>query len=150
MLFVRHDVIINLACFNKNRLIKMDLTKKWRNFMNRLTINLTDEQFQKIKTYAENKSMSLSYYGRTLLDIGLRVEKAVTENNTEKPHTIHFDASQKIWKKLLTWEAEAIFMMRYLIKSEFQETLEQRKSFLKEAQERAALRAEELLNDQPE
>lgn len=52
--------------------------------MNRLTINLTNDQFNKIKTHAENKSMSLSYYGSTLLDIGLRVEQAAAEKTRRR------------------------------------------------------------------
>ncbi len=52
--------------------------------MPRLTINLTEMQFEKIKAHADKKSMSLSYYSSSLLNIGLWVEQAATETNTHR------------------------------------------------------------------
>lgn len=58
-----------------------------------------------------------------------------------------FNASQQIWKTLLTWELESRYLIRYLIKHGFYEAIEQRKSFLKEAKEKAALHIEEKFAD---
>ena len=86
--------------------------------MPRLTISLTDEQLKKIKSLSENKSMSLSYCGSTLLDIGLRVEQAVTETQKRPTAPIDLNTSEDILGKLLTWELESIYLMRYLIQNE--------------------------------
>ena len=107
--------------------------------MPRLTISLTDEQLKKIKSLSENKSMSLSYCGSTLLDIGLRVEQAVTETQKHPTAPIDLNTSEDILGKLLTWELESIYLMRYLIKSGQYESLEQRNAFLKDAKAKAAL-----------
>lgn len=111
--------------------------------MPRLTINLTDEQFNKIKTYAENKSMSLSHYSRTLLNIGLRVEQAVNEAQPSQANIMGLNISEYPWKTLLTWALESRYLMRYLVAECHYETGEQRKYFLKEAKEKAGLRITE-------
>lgn len=111
--------------------------------MPRLTISLTDEQFNKIKILAKNKSMSLSYYGSSLLDIGLRVEQAVLETQKHPTTPIDLNTSECIWKTLLTWELESRYLMRYLIKNGHYESTEQRNAFLREAKEKAAIRIDE-------
>ncbi|MBS0351570.1 MAG: hypothetical protein JSR33_10385 [Proteobacteria bacterium] len=75
--------------------------------MARLTITLADTQPEKIKTLAEQSSITLSHCSTHLIDLGLRVEdankqpKALAEGAlTSSPH---IQQPNRQWQKLLTW-----------------------------------------------
>lgn len=116
--------------------------------MYRTSIGIKDDDFKKIKEIADKKSLDISEYIRTLIRIGLKVEIAAETSPVVQPgQTNHHSETETQLKTLLTWGLESRYLIRYLIKTNLQETIEQRKLFLKEAKEKAALRIEELLDD---
>ena len=101
--------------------------------MARLTINLTDAQFEKIKTLAEQRSMTLSHCSTHLIDLGLRVEDASRQPKVSAEGALtsspHIQQTNRQWQKLLTWALESRYLIRYLITRSSQESVEQRRCF---------------------
>lgn len=114
--------------------------------MYRTSIGIKDADFKKIKANSEKKSVMMADYIRTLIQIGLKVEEASELNMRDQSSPL--DDPETHWKTLLTWQMESRYLMRYLIKNGFQEPIEQRNAFLKEAKEKAALRIQGLLDHQ--
>lgn len=114
--------------------------------MYRTSISIKDVDFKKIKAHAEKKSLITADYIRTLINIGLKVEEATqTRLEPQEPSALKDNEDSAAWKNLLTWELESRYLIRYLIKNGFQETIEQRNAFLREAKEKANAKVEQLL-----
>ena len=116
--------------------------------MHRTSIGIKDADFKKIQVNAEKKSLNTADYIRMLINIGLRVEEAAEKSLTDRStQTDHASDPEARWKSLLACGLETRFLIRYLIKNGFQQAIEQRKLFLNEVKEKAALKAKELLDN---
>ena len=119
--------------------------------MARLTITLAETQLEKIKTLAEQKSMTLSHCSPHLIDIGLRVEDASRQPRALADDTLasssHTPLPNKQWQKLLTWTLESRYLIRYLIMHSLQQSVEQRQAFVVEAKQKASTRIEKFIQD---
>jgi hypothetical protein len=113
--------------------------------MKRSSINLSNEDYKKIQAQAEKKSIALADYIRHLIQLGLKVEEAAEHHSNG--HSNH-SASLDPQKKLLTWELESRYLIRYLIQNGFERSRSERNAFLKEAKQKATSRVEAWLNAQ--
>jgi hypothetical protein len=118
--------------------------------MARLTITLADTQLEKIKTLAEQGSMTLSHCSTHLIDLGLRVEDASRQPKALADDVLasspHIPPPNKQWQKLLTWTLESRYLIRYLIMYSLQQSVEQRQAFVVEAKQKASTRIEKFIN----
>jgi hypothetical protein len=119
--------------------------------MARITITLAETQLEKIKTLAEQRSITLSHCSTHLIDLGLHVEdasrqpKALVEGTlTSSPH---IQQPNKQWQKLLTWSLESRYLIRYLIMRSSQESVKQRNAFTVEAKQKASDRVIQFIKD---
>jgi hypothetical protein len=84
-------------------------------------------------------------YIRHLIQLGLKVEEAAeNHSNGHSKQSAALDPQ----KKLLTWELESRYLIRYLIQNGFERSLDERNAFLKEAKQKATARVEAWLNGQ--
>lgn len=96
--------------------------------MKRITISISDNIENKLKTRAENKSKSLSEYAGFLLQLGLEVELSNEENNANKPSPFDeikallaniqscLKQSDRIAKEHLESSLESQLLSRFLVK----------------------------------
>lgn len=119
--------------------------------MARLTITLAETQLEKIKALAAQRSITLSHCSTHLIDLGLRVENASRQPKASTEGALasspHIQPPNRQWQKLLTWALESRYLMRYLIMRSFQEPVEQRNAFTKEAKQKASDRVEQFIKD---
>ncbi len=114
--------------------------------MYRTSIGIKDADFSTIKAYAAKKSFLLADYIRHLITIGLKVETAA-ENQFQGTSPSNLDPlnPDPFFKNRMICELESRYLIRYLIKHGFQESMEQRAAFLKEAKQKASVTVEQLL-----
>ena len=113
--------------------------------MKRSSINISNDDYKKIQAQAKKKSLVPADYIRHLIQLGLKVEEAAENHSTGHSKQ---SASLDPQKKLLTWELESRYLIRYLIQNGFERSLDERNAFLKEAQQKASSRIEAWLNAQ--
>ena len=113
--------------------------------MKRSSINISEDDYKKIQAQAEKKSIALADYIRHLIQLGLKVEEAAEHHASGHSN---YSASLEPQKKLLTWELESRYLIRYLIQNGFERSLDERNAFLKEAKQKAISRVEALLKAQ--
>ncbi len=122
--------------------------------MYRLTINLSDVYFEKIQKNAKNKSLSLSEYGRKLIDFGLQAEQVMTEkgmNNTPlstcPPGINEPELSKKILKNLLAWQLESRFLIRSIVEQDYNDVKIQSTDLLTQAKKIARQQINVMLGE---
>lgn len=108
--------------------------------MYRLTINLSDVDFEKIQKNAKNKSLSLSEYGRKLIDFGLQAEQVMaakgmndTPLSTSSLSINEPELSKKILKNLLAWQLESRFLIRSIVEQDYNDVKVQSTDLLTQA-----------------
>lgn len=123
--------------------------------MYRLTINLSDDVFEKLKIQANNKNLSLSHYGHVLIESSLRIEQATFETETAQFNQIAWmkrmddlGKMKKILKNLLTWQLESRYLTRHLVEKLFEKTQEPNQDILAEAKKIARRNVNKLVDDQ--
>lgn len=112
--------------------------------MARITITLPDEDLESIENYAQKKALSAAEYARTLIKLGLTVEKNL---GTTDPlnHALDIEQQKFLWKTLLTWELETRYLVRHLVEERNQKNPEQQERLLETAKIKAQERVAELL-----
>ncbi|CAN5419655.1 hypothetical protein BH10PSE19_BH10PSE19_00010 [soil metagenome] len=89
--------------------------------MNRISITFNDESYAKLQIQAEKKKISLAKYVRELVDIGLQVEEAASQNeDNKKLKKNEIDALgelKELWKNNLIWTLESRYLSRYLVEN---------------------------------
>ena len=132
----------------------MSSQKNMENFMYRLTINLSDVDFEKIQKNAKNKSLSLSEYGRKLIDLGLQAEQVMTEKGMNNTHlsTCHLGInepklSKKILKNLLAWQLESRFLIRSIVEQDYNDVKVQSTDLLTQAKKIARQQINVMLGE---
>lgn len=120
--------------------------------MQPLTIRLQEEELEKIKQLANHKKIPfLSEYIRSLIQIGLQVEEATEQfaPNSNSQNISNTDLLQSndesLWEKMLIWELESRYLIRYLVDRLPEETDGQHRSFIKKAHEKAESHVAQLL-----
>lgn len=124
------------------------------NFMYRLTINLSDVDFEKIQNNATNKSLSLSEYGRKLIAFGLKAEQAMAAKGVNdiplltSPLGINKpELSKKILKNLLAWQLESRFLIRSIVEQDYNDAKVQSTDLLTQAKKIARQQINEMLGE---
>src|SRR5271165_3982638 len=87
--------------------------------MARITISLPDEDLEYIENHAQQKALSASEYTRTLIKLGLTIEK---NSGAIDPLNYAMDLEQQklLWKTLLVWELETRYLVRHLVEERTQ------------------------------
>lgn len=118
--------------------------------MQRTSIGIPDDDYQKILAQAAQKSLAVADYLRHLILLGLKVEAAAenhsSDSETENAASLdRAQQNQKNHKKLLCWGLESRYLIRYLIQNGYQQSLEQRNTFLAAAKQKAELQVDAWL-----
>lgn len=113
--------------------------------MARITISLPDEDLEYIENHAQKKALSASEYARTLIRLGLTIEK---DSGATDPlnHTLDLEQQKFLWKTLLTWELETRYLVRHLVEEGTQKNAGQQEELLETAKIKAQERVAELLH----
>lgn len=111
--------------------------------MRRITISLPDEDLEYIEKCAQKKGLSASEYARTLIKLGLTIEKNWGGTDPLN-HALDLDQQKFLWKTLLAWELETRYLVRHLVEERNQKNSEQQE-LLETAKIKAQERVEELL-----
>ena len=98
--------------------------------MYRTSIGIKDVDFSTIKTYAAKKSFLLADYIRHLITIGLKV---AAENQLQGTSSSTMDPlnPDPFLKSRMICELESRYLIRYLMKHGFQESMEAEGCFFK-------------------
>ena len=112
--------------------------------MRRITISLPDEDLEYIEKYSQKKALSAAEYIRTLVRLGLTIEK---NRGTTDPLNYALDLEQQktLWKTLLAWELETRYLVRHLVEEKIQKNSGQQGELLETAKIKAQERVAELL-----
>lgn len=112
--------------------------------MRRITISLPEEDLKYIEKCSQQKALSAAEYIRTLIKLGLTVEKnsGVTDPLNYAPDLEH---QKLLWKTLLVWELETRYLVRHLVEEGIQKNSGQQTALLETAKIKAQERVAELL-----
>ena len=98
--------------------------------MRRITISLPDEDLEYIEKYSQKKALSAAEYIRTLVRLGLTIEK---NRGTTDPLNYALDLEQQktLWKTLLAWELETRYLVRHLVEEKIKKILDNKGNYWK-------------------
>ncbi|CAN5423874.1 hypothetical protein BH10PSE19_BH10PSE19_16320 [soil metagenome] len=122
--------------------------------MNRISITFNDESYAKLQTQAEKKKISLAKYVRELVDIGLQVEEAASQNEDHKKlkknEIDDLGELKELWKNNLIWTLESRYLSRYLVENIVGKEEEAIAKILEKAREKSRSFVAGLLHEIPE
>jgi hypothetical protein len=122
----------------------MELNKKTEVIMPRITISLPDEDLDYIEKCAQQKALSASEYARTLIKLGLTIEKNLGATDPLN-HVLDLEKQNLLWKTLLAWELETRYLVRHLVEERIPKNPGQQEGLLETAKIKAQERVDELL-----
>jgi hypothetical protein len=122
--------------------------------MYRITVNLTQSLYKKIKSNAARRELSLSQYLNHLIDLGLQVEavsinqaEGKTENkNAHKTEIANLGESKILWKHVLAYSLESRYILRHLTHILSRESGDTQDNFLEKVKKNAEIKVSDLLD----